>query len=1136
MIREKLRTVILTAAFILILLYGITEISHGAASAPYGTGKVNAEGGLNIRSSYSASSSLIGRLPDGVTVTITKEKFTKSDSTARDTRWFYVKSDYGNGYVCGAYIGNVSYPTVNNVVTASVPVRTGAGPGFTKVGTLSKGDTAKVRLKVITKDGVVWYKITYGGQYRYIHGGYIDAPEPVTNTNFSNELNQFPSSYRPYLKKLHEKYPSWHFKAKKVGYTWTSALDAQYSNYKANTIPSNKKAAYKDVRQGTYNFTNHTYIGLDGSGWVGASRKAVGYYMDPRNWLDEINVFMFESLSYDATTQKESMVKQILANTAIPTSASTYYMTAGKNYDISPVYLAAKSRIELGTSDYMVSGTKFTYNGKTYKGFYNAYNIGASDSSSGDAAKKGLVYAGSGSTYLRPWTSLSLAIRGGAKFIAEDFIGNNQHTLYYERFNVANGLSSVGTHQYMTNTMAAATQANITYWNYKDNGMIDTPFTFEIPVYNSMPASRAAAPGSGNNNCYLDTLKVYEGSTRRYFTVSFDRFTKEYKLKTTVTADDLTIKTTTNDSDAKVTVTGNKNLKDGENRIKVAVKASSGLTRYYYITVNKKPTVKAPTLTVKNNPDTGKPVLTWSGGRNVDKYQVYRSTRKDSGYVLLTTLTGSSFTNTGAVAGTEYYYKVKAIGTTGVIGEAYSSSVVKVCDIPRPVVKAANAADSGKVKLTWAAVKGASKYEVYRAKSENGTYTKMYTTTGTTYTNTSAQAGVKYYYKVKAISSKTSYADSAYSKVVSRVCDLPRPVVKAGNDVNSGKVKLTWNAVNGASKYEVYRAKSENGTYSKMYTTKGTSYTNSGYINAGVKYYYKVKAVSGKTTSANSAYSKVVYRVCDLPRPVVKAGNDVNSGKVKLTWSAIDGASKYEVYRAKSQSGTYTKMYTTTKTSYINTSSAVGVKYYYKVKAISPKTSSGNSAFSKVVYRVCDLSRPVVKVQNVASSGKVKLTWTAVDGASKYEVYRAKSKSGTYTKMYTTKGTSYTNTSASAGVKYYYKVKAVYDGNSSANSAFSSVIERTCDLPAPVIERVTSSADGKPQIHWEAVDGASKYVVYRAASKDGTYNKMYTTTGRVYTNTSAVSGKTYYYKVIAVSPKTSAADSSYSKIVIKKCK
>ena len=170
-----------------------------------------------------------------------------------------------------------------------------------------------------------------------------------------------------------------------------------------------------------------------------------------------------------------------------------------------------------------------------------------------------------------------------------------------------------------------------------------------------------------------------------------------------------------------------------------------------------------------------------------------------------------------------------------------------------PTVKAGNVSSSGKIKLTWSPANGAAKYKVYRATSKNGSYKLLGTTKGTVFTNTSATTGKTYYYYVKAVDSKGNNAKK--SNTVSKTCDLARPNVTA--KLNSkGKPSLTWKKVSGASKYEVYRATSEDGKYSLLKTVKGTLFINTG-ANKGAKYYYKVKAIHSKS-SANSAYSTVV--------------------------------------------------------------------------------------------------------------------------------------------------------------------------------------------------------------------------------------------------------------------------------------
>lgn len=262
-----------------------------------------------------------------------------------------------------------------------------------------------------------------------------------------------------------------------------------------------------------------------------------------------------------------------------------------------------------------------------------------------------------------------------------------------------------------------------------------------------------------------------------------------------------------------------------------------------------------------------------------------------------------------------------------------------------------------------------------------------------------------------------------------------------------------------------------------------------------------------------------------LAPPVVTASNVASSGKIKLTWNAVGGAAKYRVYRSTSQNGTYTLMKTTDTTSYVNTTAVAGTKYYYKVRAITSGGSAG--LYSEIISRVCDCARPETTVSNDAATGKVVVSWKSVSGASSYRVYRSDAKDGTYEAIKTVTGTSYTDSTAEAGKKYYYKVVAVA-ANSEANSAYSTYKARTCDLAAPVVS-IALSSSGKPTLTWKAIDSAVSYKVYRSTSKNGTYKLMKTVTDPKYTNTSIEAGSTYFYKVKAVCKNTDG-NSAYSEI------
>ena len=268
-----------------------------------------------------------------------------------------------------------------------------------------------------------------------------------------------------------------------------------------------------------------------------------------------------------------------------------------------------------------------------------------------------------------------------------------------------------------------------------------------------------------------------------------------------------------------------------------------------------------------------------------------------------------------------------------------------------PTVTGGNDAQ-GRPTLKWKVVTGAAKYEVYRARSLNGDYIKYSTVTGTSYTNTSyIENGNTYYYKVRALDANGTAG--AWSSVVSVTYKqtLTAPTVTGGND-SQGRPTLKWNAVTGAAKYEVYRARSMNGDYIKYSTQTSTGYTNSAYLTSGSTYYYKVRALDANGTAG--PWSDVVAVTCrlGLTAPTVTGGNDAQ-GRPTLTWKAVTGAAKYEVYRARSRSGEYIKYSTVTGTSYTNTSYIEnGNTYYYKVRALkSDGTAGAWSSIVSVTYR-----------------------------------------------------------------------------------------------------------------------------------------------------------------------------------------
>ena len=486
---------------------------------------------------------------------------------------------------------------------------------------------------------------------------------------------------------------------------------------------------------------------------------------------------------------------------------------------------------------------------------------------------------------------------------------------------------------------------------------------------------------------------------------------------------------------------------DGTEEDWAKISISSGNEDLLAAALHCKPTpLTAPAVTGGNDSQ-GRPTLKWNAVTGAAKYEVYRARSKDGDYIKYSTQTSTGYTNSAYLtSGSTYYYKVRALDANGTAGP-WSDVVAVTCRLGLTAPSVTGGNDSqGRPTLKWDKVAGAAKYEVYRSYSQNGNYSKYSTQTSTGYTNSSyLTSGSTYYYKVRALDANGTAGP--WSDVVAVTCrlGLTAPSVTGGND-SQGRPTLKWNAVNGAAKYEVYRARSQNGNYSKYSTQTSTGYTNSTYLTSGSTYYYKVRALDANGTAG--PWSDVVAVTCrlGLTAPSVTGGND-SQGRPTLTWKAVTGAAKYEVYRARSMNGDYIKYSTQTSTGYTNSAYLTsGSMYYYKVRALDANGTAGAwSSIVSVTYKQT-LPAPTVTGGNDAQ-GRPTLTWKAVTGAAKYEVYRARSKDGDYIKYSTVTGTSYTNTSyIESGNTYYYKVRAL-DANGTAG-AWSSIVSVTYRKPA----------------------------------------------------------------------------------------
>lgn len=575
---------------------------------------------------------------------------------------------------------------------------------------------------------------------------------------YDAELKRFPSSYQKYLKALHKKHPDWIFVAVDTGLKWKDAVKEEASSNRS-LIPVNSGSLLLSKAASDYNASKGTYIPKDGVSWVTASRPAVAYYLDPRNFLTDEYIFMFEALDYNKSYHTVAGVEEVLKGTGLSkktvkylnskgqtiTTDKTYgqlIYAAGASNKVSPLFLASKIRQETGgsLSNGSISG-KFTYGGKSYKGYYNFYNIGAYSTSTGSAVANGLSYAKSGTSYGRPWNSPVKAINGGAQFLAKSYIARGQNTVYFQKFNTA--VSPYYQNQYMQNISGAASEASSTYTSHKNMGIVDNPYVFYIPVYKSMPSQ---------TNKISINKSVKKGKTTAAVNMRKGPSTKYANLVTipknaTVTVDGGVF------TDKELSVSAQQS---NPYWFKVTYGGKTGYIAAAYLKMNSDKTIK-----IKGQLQL---TVTGAGSGEVLYYET-------SNPAVATVSTAGKVT--GVKKGTCMIYAVSGSGkTVDAIGITVGTSASGTATVPPDttvppktalstpkLVSATGSASSVKVK--WKKVSAASGYYVYR-KVSGGKWSKIGTIKNkntVTYTDKTAKVGKTYYYTVRAYkgSVKSSY-------------------------------------------------------------------------------------------------------------------------------------------------------------------------------------------------------------------------------------------------------------------------------------------------------------------------------------------------------------------------------------------
>lgn len=495
--------------------------------------------------------------------------------------------------------------TRSGVVTGdNVNVRSGPGTNHDSIGIqLSTGHAVTVLGEASDSRGgsVPWYQIrfTYNStEYTgFMRSDYVrivpeptpDTPPaetpdtpPAANPDFETQLAAFPEDYKEAIVALHEAHPSWNFIAYDTDLDWNAVQSLE--NRSGWSFINDGVISHYSTAPGSYDWETDTYVVREGSNWYQAHPAMVAYFMDPRNFLNETDVFQFELLAF-SSSQTEETIGQMLRGTFMEgqtllnnqgetVSYARAFLDAAVSANVSAFHLVARCIQEVGWDG--SSCSRGTYPG--YEGYYNFFNIGANS-----GAKDGMIHAKN-----KGWNTPYKAILAGGDFIGSNYIARGQNTPYYQKYNVVEK-NNVASHQYMTNVAAARSEGRIQRNKYVDLRMLENAFTFSIPVYKNMPASPCAAPApAGSPNNYLKSLEI-EGYP---LTPTFDFYDCLNNGRTSysvlIQGDVPSVKVSAVPVSGSATLSGHLGvipIKTGENTVTVSCTAANGATRNFTVSI-----------------------------------------------------------------------------------------------------------------------------------------------------------------------------------------------------------------------------------------------------------------------------------------------------------------------------------------------------------------------------------------------------------------------------------------------------------------------------------------------------------------------------------------------------------------------
>lgn len=293
-------------------------------------------------------------------------------------------------------------------------------------------------------------------------------------TNISE--SKYPG-YKELIDSIKESHPNWTFTLFYTRLDWEEVIANEgHSDLRKNPlnlIPDSSKYPenWKCKVCGDKTYDNGT--------WLCASDRAIMYQMDPRNILNDDNIFQFAELKYTEGAQTIEGIMSLTEDTFLEgESIAEALIQAGKNVNVDPYFITSRLIQEQGRDGTILS-KGYEYNGTV---IYNPFNINATGNSRDEIIENASKYA-----YEQGWDNIEKALIGGVDFVKIGYINIGQNTLYLQKFDVVNMDEKLYSHQYMQNLLAPKSEASNMKSIYEVSDTVDSNLNFIIPLYENMP-------------------------------------------------------------------------------------------------------------------------------------------------------------------------------------------------------------------------------------------------------------------------------------------------------------------------------------------------------------------------------------------------------------------------------------------------------------------------------------------------------------------------------------------------------------------------------------------------------------------------------------------------------------------------